>query len=212
VFFTSGGGQAVESAGKVAVQYVAALGQPARRPVISRDHAYHGTTSGALSITRIPAIRDPFEPLLPWAVKVPNTNRDRCLNRAESPARTLACADEVERTIRREGPETVAMIVMEPVQNTGDALVPPEGYWARRRRIADRYGILLVSDEECHWIFRDQLSPRIFSKGLICRADDRAEPVLVLSPTLVCGPQERRFIGKVLTEAITETAAAFANR
>ncbi|MFN5604705.1 MAG: aminotransferase class III-fold pyridoxal phosphate-dependent enzyme, partial [Actinomycetes bacterium] len=147
VFFTSGGGEALESAWKVAVQYFAAIGQPQRRKVISRDYAYHGTTLGALSITGIPAIREPFEPLLPWAVKVPNTNRYRCETCALSETCTLDCADEVERTILREGPETVAMIVMEPVQNTGGALVPPAGYWARMREIADKYGILLVSDE-----------------------------------------------------------------
>jgi adenosylmethionine-8-amino-7-oxononanoate aminotransferase len=67
------------------------------------------------------------------------------------------------------------------------------------------------SDAECNWLLRDQLSPRIYRKGLICRADDRADPVLVLSPTLVCGPDELRFIGRVLTEAITETAEAYAS-
>jgi adenosylmethionine-8-amino-7-oxononanoate aminotransferase len=349
VFFTAGGGEAVESAWKLAVQYFTNIGQPHRRKVISRYYAYHGTSLGALSITGIPAIREPFEPLFSWAVKVPNTSQYRCGMCAEQNACSLDCADEVERTILREGPETVAMVVMEPVQNTGGALVPPPGYWKRIREICDKYGILLVSDEvicgfgrlgywfgcerfeyqpdmitfakgvtsgyaplggvivsdrlaapflegeaavflhgltfgghpvscavalanidimeredllgnvrrneaifdevmeglrdlpfvgdvrgcgyfrvvelvkdkatkqsftddECNWLLRDELSPYIYNAGLICRADDRADPVLVLSPTLVCGEEELRFIGKVLTDALNHAATAFSTR
>jgi adenosylmethionine-8-amino-7-oxononanoate aminotransferase len=349
VFFTAGGGEAVESAWKLAVQYFTNIGQPDRRKVISRYYAYHGTSLGALSITGIPAIREPFEPLFSWAVKVPNTSQYRCGMCAEQNACSLDCADEVERTILREGPETVAMVVMEPVQNTGGALVPPPGYWKRIREICDKYQILLVSDEvicgfgrlgywfgcerfeyqpdmitfakgvtsgyaplggvivsdrlaapflegeaavflhgltfgghpvscavalanidimeredllgnvrrneaifdevmeglrdlpfvgdvrgcgyfrvielvkdkatkqsftddECNWILRDELSPYIYNAGLICRADDRADPVLVLSPTLVCGEEELRFIGKVLTDALNQAAIAFSTR
>jgi adenosylmethionine-8-amino-7-oxononanoate aminotransferase len=349
VFFTAGGGEAVESAWKLAVQYYTNIGQPNRRKVISRYYAYHGTSLGALSITGIPAIREPFEPLFSWAVKVPNTSQYRCGMCAEQNACSLDCADEVERTILREGPETVAMVVMEPVQNTGGALVPPPGYWKRIREICDKYQILLVSDEvicgfgrlgywfgcerfeyqpdmitfakgvtsgyaplggvivsdrlaapflegeaavflhgltfgghpvscavalanidimeredllgnvrrneaifdevmeglrdlpfvgdvrgcgyfrvielvkdkatkqsftddECNWLLRDELSPYIYNAGLICRADDRADPVLVLSPTLVCGEEELRFIGKVLTDALNHAAIAFSTR
>jgi adenosylmethionine-8-amino-7-oxononanoate aminotransferase len=349
VFFTAGGGEAVESAWKLAVQYFTNIGQPHRRKVISRYYAYHGTSLGALSITGIPAIREPFEPLFSWAVKVPNTSQYRCGMCAEQNACSLDCADEVERTILREGPETVAMVVMEPVQNTGGALVPPPGYWKRIREICDKYGVLLVSDEvicgfgrlgywfgcerfeyqpdmitfakgvtsgyaplggvivsdrlaapflegeaavflhgltfgghpvscavalanidimeredllgnvqrneaifdevmeglrdlpfvgdvrgcgyfrvvelvkdkatkqsftddECNWLLRDELSPYIYNAGLICRADDRADPVLVLSPTLVCGEEELRFIGKVLTDALNHAATAFSTR
>ena len=347
VFFTTGGGEAVESAWKLAIQYFAAIGQPERRKVISRRYAYHGTTIGALSITGIPAIREPFEPLLPWAVKAANTNAYRCDMCTGSCS--LACADDIEQVILREGPESVAMVILEPVQNTGGTLVPPAGYWARVREICDRYGILLVSDEvicafgrlgtwfgcerfdyqpdmitfakavtsgyaplggvivsdrlaapfleqpgrtylhgltfgghpvscavalenlrimeeddvlgnvrrneplfdeimeglrdlpivgdvrgcgyfrtielvrdketkqtfdseECNWLLRDILSPRIYSNGLICRADDRAEPVLVLAPTLICGPDELEFIGRVLTEAITYAADQYTRR
>ena len=349
VFFTVGGGEAVESAWKLAVQYFTNIGQPNRRKVISRYYAYHGTSLGALSITGIPAIREPFEPLFSWAIKVPNTSQYRCGMCAEQNACSLDCADEVERTILREGPETIAMVVMEPVQNTGGALVPPPGYWKRIREICDKYGILLVSDEvicgfgrlgywfgcerfeyqpdmitfakgvtsgyaplggvivsdrlaapflegesavflhgltfgghpvscavalanlelmeredllgnvrrneaifdevmedlrdlpfvgdvrgcgyfrvvelvkdkatkqsftddECNWLLRDQLSPHIYNAGLICRADDRADPVLVLSPTLVCGEEELRFIGKVLADALNHAATAFTTR
>jgi len=347
VFFTTGGGEAVESAWKLAVQYFAMIGQPERRKVVSRQYAYHGTTIGALSITGIPAIREPFEPLLPWAVKAANTNAYRC--EMCSGSCSLACADDIEQVILREGPETVAMVILEPVQNTGGTLVPPAGYWARVREICDRYGILLVSDEvicafgrlgtwfgcerfdyqpdmitfakavtsgyaplggvivsdrlaapflerpgnpflngitygghpvacavalenirimdeedvlgnvrrneplfdevmgglrdlpivgevrgcgyfrtvelvrdketkqtfdaeECNWLLRDILSPRLYANGLICRADDRAEPVLVLAPTLISGPTELEFIGQALTEAITYAADQYTRR
>jgi len=338
VFFTTGGGEAVESAWKLAMQYFAAIGQPQRRKVISRDYAYHGTSLGALSITGIPAIREPFEPLLPTAVKICNTNRYRCASCADAPACTLDCADDLERRILSEGPETVAMVIMEPVQNTGGTLVPPEGYWKKVRAICDKYGVLLVSDEvicafgrlghmfgcdrfgyqpdmitfakgvtsgysalggvivsdriaspfvedagrtylhgstfgghpvgcavalanldvleredlcgnvlrneplfddvmaslaelpivgdvrgcgyfrvaelvrdketketfsdeESEWLLRGVLSPILHDAGLICRADDRADPVVVLSPTLVCGEKELEFIRATLHHA-----------
>ena len=349
VFFTSGGGEAVESAWKIAVQYFAKIGQPTRRKVVSRTFAYHGTTLGALSISGIPAMREPFEPLFDWAVKANNTNRYRCAACANSTACTLDCADDIERRILAEGPETVAAVILEPMQNTGGALTPPEGYFARVREICDRYGVLLVSDEvicafgrlghwfgcerygyqpdmitfakgvtsgyaplggviasdrlaapfiegdgsvlmhgltfgghpvscavalanldvmerddilgnvrrheplfdslmeglrdvpmvgdvrgagyfrvlelvkdketketftpeECNWLLRDVLSPRIFNAGLICRADDRADPVLVVAPTLVCGETELTFLADVLREAITYAAGRYADR
>ena len=349
VFFTGGGGEAVESAWKLAMQYFAAIGQPQRRKVISRDYAYHGTSLGALSITGIPALREPFEPLLPHAVKIRNTNRYRCESCAGTPACTLDCADDLERRIIAEGPDTVAMVIMEPVQNTGGALVPPDGYWARVRATCDKYGILLVSDEvicgfgrlghmfgcerfgyqpdmitfakgvtsgyapmggvlvsdriaapfiedqdrtfmhgqtfgghpvscavalanldilesedlcghvlrheplfdevmnslldlpivgdvrgcgyfrvaelvrdkdtretftaeESEWLLRGVVSPMLYDAGLICRADDRADPVVVLAPTLVCGESEIEFIGATLRNAFTEAWNEFNRR
>ncbi len=348
VFFTTGGGEAVESAWKLAVQYFAAIGQPGRRKVISRHYAYHGTTLGALSITGIPAIKNPWEPLLPGAVKVANTNQYRCGMCASAGACTLACADDIEARIVMEGPGTVACVILEPVQNTGGALVPPPGYWQRVREICDRHGVLLVSDEvicafgrlghwfgcdrfgyqpdmivfakgvtsgyaplggviasdrlaapfleggrvflhgltfgghpvscavalanidlmereginanvlaneplfdevmariaelpivgqvrgcgyfrvaelikdkdhrttftddECDWLLRDVLSPALYKAGLFCRADDRADPVVVLAPTLTCGPDELRFIGDTLIRVFTDAWDAFQSR
>ncbi len=348
VFFTTGGGEAVESAWKLAVQYFAAIGQPGRRKVISRHYAYHGTTLGALSITGIPAIKNPWEPLLPGAVKVVNTNQYRCSMCASAGVCTLACADDIEARIVMEGPDTVACVVLEPVQNTGGALVPPPGYWQRVREICDRHGVLLVSDEvicafgrlghwfgcdrfgyqpdmivfakgvtsgyaplggvivsdrlaspfleggrvflhgltfgghpvscavalanidlmdredinasvlaneplfdevmariaelpivgqvrgcgyfrvaelikdkerrttftddECDWLLRDVLSPALYKAGLFCRADDRADPVVVLAPTLTCGPDELRFIGDTLIRVFTDAWDAFQSR
>ena len=348
VFFTTGGGEAVESAWKLAVQYFAAIGQPQRRKVLSRYNAYHGTTLGALSITGIPAIKNPWEPLLPGTVKVHNTNRYRCSMCANAGECSLACADDIEARILMEGPDTVAAVILEPVQNTGGAIVPPAGYWQRVREICDKYGVLLVSDEvicafgrlgywfgcerfgyqpdmivfakgvtsgyaplggvlvsdrlaapfleggrtflhgltfgghpvscavalanidlmereqlnaavlrnepvfdevmarigelpivgdvrgcgffrvaelvkdksaktsfndeECNWLLRGVLSPALYKAGLFCRADDRAEPVVVLSPPLTCGPEELRFIGDTIVTAFADAWIAFLAR
>jgi len=348
VFFTTGGGEAVESAWKLAVQYFAAIGQPGRRKVISRHYAYHGTTLGALSITGIPAIKNPWEPLLPGTIKVANTNQYRCGMCAAARACTLACADDIEARIVMEGPDTVACVILEPVQNTGGALVPPPGYWRRVREICDRYGVLLVSDEvicgfgrlgewfgcirfdyqpdmivfakgvtsgyaplggviasdrmaapflerdevflhgltfgghpvscavalanidlierddiignvrqhesvfddvmqrvaespivgqvrgcgyfrvaelvkdkaarttftsdECDWLLRGVLSPALYKAGLFCRADDRAEPVVVLAPPLTCTADELSFIGDTLVAVFADAWDAYQSR
>jgi adenosylmethionine-8-amino-7-oxononanoate aminotransferase len=148
VFFTSGGSEAVESAWKLARQYFKIVGQPNRYKVISRDIAYHGTTLGALSITGIPALRTPFEPLVPGSVSVANTNFYRAPYFADDlEAFGRWAADEIGRAIEREGPETVAAVYLEPVQNAGGCFAPPPGYFERVREICDRTGVLLVSDE-----------------------------------------------------------------
>lgn len=348
VFFTTGGGEAVESAWKLAIQYFALIGQHMRRKVISRHHAYHGTTLGALSITGIPAIKNPWEPLLPGTVKVANTNSYRCGMCAKAGACTLACADDIEARILMEGPDTVACVILEPVQNSGGAFVPPPGYWQRVREICDKYGVLLVSDEvicgfgrlghwfgcerfgfqpdmivfakgvtsgyaplggvivsdrlaapflegtqtflhgltfgghpvscavalanidiieredllgnvlrnetafndvmarvaklpmvgevrgcgffrvaelvkdkdnkttftsdECDWLLRGVLSPALYKAGLFCRADDRADPVVVLAPPLTCNAAELDFIGDILVNVFTNAWNDFQSR
>ena len=151
VFFTSGGSEAVESAWKLARQYFHIIGQPQRHKVIARHLSYHGTTLGALAITGLPAYREPFQPVTPGAVHVANTNRFRPafshLDPNDEDAFSAACADAVEQAIVMEGPDTVAAVFVEPVQNAGGCIPPPDGYFARLREICDRYGVLLVSDE-----------------------------------------------------------------
>ena len=147
VFFTTGGSEAVESAWKLARQYFKAIGQPERHKVISRHLSYHGTSMGALSITGLAAIRMPFEPLVPGALKVANTNQYRCYMCGHLDACTLGCADDIEQMILREGPGSIAAVFLEPVQNAGGCFVPPDGYFRRVRDICDKYGVLLVSDE-----------------------------------------------------------------
>ncbi len=149
VFFTTSGSEAVESAWKLAKQYFKLIGEPGRYKVISRDIAYHGTSMGALAITGLAAIKHPFEPLLPGGVRVPNTNFYRAPDFLAGDEAEFAqwAADEIERAILREGPESVAAVFLEPVQNSGGCFPPPPGYFQRVREICDRYGVLLVSDE-----------------------------------------------------------------
>ena len=341
VFFTSGGSEAVESAWKLARQYFRMTGQPQRTKVISRDIAYHGTTMGALSITGLPDLKTPFEPLVPGAIKVPNTNFYRAeLFADDEVAFGQWAADEIERAMLREGADTIAAVYLEPVQNAGGCFPPPPGYFERVRQICDRHGVLLVSDEVIcafgrlgHWfgserygyqpdiitvakgltsgyaplgamiaserlvqpflaegasflhgitfaghpvscavalanldvfegehilehvrdtegafrtgleslydlpivgdvrgagffygielvkdketrlsfddeeserLLRGYLSGALFEAGLICRADDRGDPVVQLSPPLICGPAEIEFIVSTLREVLTE--------
>src|SRR5881394_1332938 len=128
VFFVSGGSEAVESAWKLARQYHTMNGER-RWKAVSRHVAYHGTTMGALSINGIPALRTPFEPLVPEVLHVRNTNRyHRPAGETEAEF-TSFLLDELEQTIEAAGPDTVAMVMMEPVQNAGGAFTAPEGYW-----------------------------------------------------------------------------------
>jgi adenosylmethionine-8-amino-7-oxononanoate aminotransferase len=145
-FFVSGGSEAVESAWKLARQYHQARGER-RWKVVSRRTAYHGTTMGALSINGIAELRNAFEPLVPGTVHVRNTNRyHRPVDETEAEF-TAFLLDDLESAILQEGPGTVAMVIMEPVQNAGGSFTPPRGYWQGVREICDRYGILLCADE-----------------------------------------------------------------
>ncbi|MFC7727678.1 aspartate aminotransferase family protein [Nocardioides sp. GCM10028917] len=149
VFFTTGGGEAVESAWKLAKQYFKLTGKPNKHKVISRAVAYHGTPQGALSITGIPPLKEMFEPLVPGAHKVPNTNfyrRPEFIGDDEKAFGRWA-ADRIAEAIEFEGPDTVAAVFLEPVQNAGGCFPPPPGYFERVREICDQYDVLLVSDE-----------------------------------------------------------------
>jgi adenosylmethionine-8-amino-7-oxononanoate aminotransferase len=334
VFFTSGGSEAVDSALKLCRQYHKLTGNAGRYKVISRKVAYHGTTMGALTATGIPAARAPFEPIFPGSAHVPNTNPYR--PEVDDPA------EAIREKILFEGPETVSCVILEPVQNSGGCLVPPDGYWQRVREICDEFGILLISDEvicafgrlgeyfgaerlgyepdlittakglpssyapmgaviasdkvfepfshdrttfshgitfgghpvasavalanldvfedeqlnahvranegafqemldslrdipivgdvrgmgyfwsielvrdqatkehftaeETEWLLRGFLSPELFNRGLICRADDRGDPVLQLSPPLIAGPEQFEEIRSIMRPVLEEAA------
>ena len=347
VFFTTGGSEAVDTAWKLARQYFKAVGQPDRTKVISRDLAYHGTTMGALSITGLPAIKEPFEPLVPGAVKVRHTSSFRSGHDFDEEWAEI-CARDIEDRILMEGPDTVAAVYLEPVQNTGGTLPPPPGYFARVREICDRHGVLLVSDEvicafgrlgewfgsdrfgyrpdmitfakgvtsgysplggvlvsdrlaqpfveahstflhgitfgghpvscavamanldlmehedllgnvsrrasgfqerleglldlpivgdvrgdgflrtvelvrdpdtletftdeECAWLLKGQISHRLFESGLMCRSDDRSDPMILLSPPLIAGDDELDLIESVLRSVLTEAWTSLQHR
>ncbi|KPV51117.1 aminotransferase class III [Kouleothrix aurantiaca] len=146
-FFVSGGSEAVETALKLAKATQRRRGFPERHKTISRRVAYHGTTMGALSVNGLTGIRNGFGPLVPGARHVPLPHRFRCSYCALHAQCTNTCADEIERLIEFEGPETIAAIIMEPVQNSGGAIVPPPEYLRRVRQICDHYGILMIADE-----------------------------------------------------------------
>ncbi|MDO9355276.1 MAG: aspartate aminotransferase family protein [Solirubrobacteraceae bacterium] len=340
VFFTSGGGEAVESAIKLSRQYHKETGNPLKVKLIARDTAYHGTTMGALAATGITGLRAPFEPFTPGGCHVPNTNT---YHLPDDPNRDpLWAANAIEERILFEGPDTVAAVILEPVQNAGGCFTPPEGYFQRVREICDRYDVLMISDEViCSWgrlgewfgaqrfgyqpdlittakgitsayapmgaviasdkvfepfshghksfvhgftfaghpvaaacalanieiferedlnghvrehapafeamlnglrdipivgdvrgdgyfraieLVKDQdtkasfsdaesedllrgfLSGALYEEGLICRADDRGDPVIQLSPPLIAGPEEFEFIGTVLRKVLTQAA------
>jgi adenosylmethionine-8-amino-7-oxononanoate aminotransferase len=118
-----------------------------RWKAVSRHIAYHGTTMGALSINGIPALRAPFEPLVPEVLHVRNTNRYHRPPDETEEQFTKFLLDDLDHTINAAGPETVAMVIMEPVQNAGGSFTPPAGYWRGVREICDRYEILLCADE-----------------------------------------------------------------
>jgi adenosylmethionine-8-amino-7-oxononanoate aminotransferase len=152
VFFTSGGGEAVETAWKLAKNYFKLTGKPLKHKVISRAIAYHGTTQGALSITGLPLLKQQFEPLVPSTFRVPNTNYYRSTEHGAPEGLTPEqfgrwAADQVAVAIENEGPDTVAAVFLEPVQNAGGCFPPPPGYFERVREICDEYDVLLVSDE-----------------------------------------------------------------
>lgn len=151
VFFTTGGGEAVETAFKLAKYFWKLQGRPTKHKVISRYVAYHGTPQGALAITGIPAMKEMFEPVTPGGFRVPNTNIYRA-DEMGFPGGTeeefgLWAANRIEEMINFEGPETVAAVFLEPVQNSGGCFPPPKGYFQRVREICDKYDVLLVADE-----------------------------------------------------------------
>jgi len=151
VFFSSGGGEGVETAFKLAKYYWKLQGRPTKHKVISRSVAYHGTTQGALAITGIPGMKEMFEPVTPGGFRVPNTNFYRAAEMGAPADDEFLfgqwAANRIEEMILFEGPETVAAVFLEPVQNSGGAFPPPPGYFARVREICDQYDVLLVADE-----------------------------------------------------------------
>jgi adenosylmethionine-8-amino-7-oxononanoate aminotransferase len=169
VFFVSGGSEAVESAWKLARQYYEARSDHKRAQLVERMEpgeriemlfpserrwkavarriAYHGTTMGALSINGIASLRVPFEPLVPDVIHVRNTNRYHRPPEETEAEFTAFLLEDLEEAILQAGPESIAMVIMEPVQNAGGSYTPPEGYWKGVREICDRYEILLCADE-----------------------------------------------------------------
>ncbi len=148
VFFTNSGSEAVEAAIKVARNWHRAHGRGQRHKIVAREVAYHGTTMGALSATGLTDLKVPFEPSMPGGVHAPNTNEFHWPEDRDP----LWAAEELGHRIEFEGPDTVAAVILEPLQNAGGCIPPQEGYFQRVREICDEHGILLISDEViCSW-------------------------------------------------------------
>jgi taurine-pyruvate aminotransferase len=148
VFFSNSGSEAVETALKMARQ-CSRLMHPGenRYKIIARHRGYHGFTMGGLSATGQTARRTAFEPLVPGFLHVAPPDHYRCGFCSTQPACTLGCADEIERVIRMEGPDTVAAVIAEPVIGGGGIFPAPDGYFERLRATCDKYGVLLIADE-----------------------------------------------------------------
>ncbi|MGC8718497.1 MAG: aspartate aminotransferase family protein [Thermodesulforhabdaceae bacterium] len=148
VYFVSGGSEAVETAVKVVRQYWRDAGQPERYKVIGRWTSFHGNTLGALAFGGHTARRRPYLPLFPHTPHVSPCYCYHCFYGMSPDTCDLACAEELEKTILYEGPDSVAAFIAEPVIGaTAGAVVPRDGYWQRIREICDSYGVLLIADE-----------------------------------------------------------------
>lgn len=146
-FFTSGGAESTESSIKTARFYWKTEGKPEKVKIISRDYAYHGVTLAAMSATGMQAYWTMFEPRVPNFLHIPSPYPYRFEGGDSAISQGVAAANLLEEAILREGPETVAGFIAEPVQGAGGVIVPQDDYFPRIREICDKYGVLLISDE-----------------------------------------------------------------
>lgn len=138
VYFTTSGAEANETAFKIARYYWKRRGVPTKTKIISRHHAYHGVTLGAMSATGIPGYHAMFTPLVPGFVHIPPSYPYRYPG---------SMAEALEEAILREDPNTVAAFIAEPVMGAGGVIPPTPDYFPQVRQICDRYGVLLIADE-----------------------------------------------------------------
>ena len=146
-YLTSGGGESTDSNIKLARYYWKLKGKPDKTKVISRIWGYHGVTMAAMCATGIPAYWPMFEPRIPGFSHIPSPYPYLYEAPEGSKSQGIAAADELEKQILEEGPDTVAMFIAEPVQGAGGVIVPQEDYFKRIREICDQYEVLLVADE-----------------------------------------------------------------
>ena len=146
-YFTSGGAEATDTSIKTARFFWKAHGRPDKVKVISRRRAYHGLTLAAMSATGLPAFWPMFEPRVPGFVHIDAPDPYRFTNSDPSLSLGVAAANELEAAILREGADTVAAFIAEPVQGAGGVIIPPPDYFARIREICDRHDVLFISDE-----------------------------------------------------------------
>jgi putrescine---pyruvate transaminase len=146
-YFTSGGGEATDTSIKTARFYWKAMGKPDKVKIISRLRGYHGLTIGAMSATGLPAFWPMFEPRVPGFLHIDAPDPYRFVSPDPAQSIGMAAANQLEAAIVREGADTVAAFIAEPVQGAGGVIIPPPGYFARIREICDRHDVLFISDE-----------------------------------------------------------------
>ncbi len=148
VFLTSGGSEANESAFKTARFYWKAQGRPDKVKIIARDQAYHGLTLQTMSATGMgPGYWKMFEPRVPGFVHVPTCYPYRCQTARPGESAGQAAARALEEAILREGPDTVAAFVAEPIHGAGGVFYPTDDYWPHVREVCTRHDVLLIADE-----------------------------------------------------------------
>jgi adenosylmethionine-8-amino-7-oxononanoate aminotransferase len=147
VAFTSGGSEANESVIRLVRLYWRLRGQPDKIKIVALNRAYHGSSNGAVSLTGLPFFHQYYEPLLPGVLRMVRPFCYRCELKLQYPSCALACADELERVIRKEGADHIGAFIAEPVQGVGGVVVPPDGYHQRIRAICDKYDVLMIADE-----------------------------------------------------------------
>jgi putrescine aminotransferase len=143
-YFASGGGEANDTAYKIARLYWKQRGEPDRVNIVSRIRDYHGLTYGATSATGLANFWKGFEPLAPGFLHAPSPNPYRFAGQGSAGAAYVHALEEV---ILKAGPNTVAAVVAEPVQGAGGVIVPPADYFPLLRKVCDKYGLLLIADE-----------------------------------------------------------------
>ena len=147
VVFTSGGSESNESVIRYVRAYSRLRGKPDKIGIVALANAYHGSTTGAASLTGLATFHRYFEPLMPDVLRMARAYRYRCELCGNHPACTNACADDLERVVAETGAERIGAVIVEPIQGVGGVVIPPPGYLERLRAICDRHDLLLVVDE-----------------------------------------------------------------
>jgi adenosylmethionine-8-amino-7-oxononanoate aminotransferase len=146
-FFTCGGAESTESAFKTARFFWITQGKTEKTKIISREYGYHGVTLAAMSATGLPAFWPMFGGKLPGFIHIPSPYPYRFVSDDPSVSPGVAAANLLEKAILKEGPETVAAFIAEPVQGSGGLIVPPDDYFSRIREICNKYDVLFIADE-----------------------------------------------------------------
>lgn len=147
VVFTSGGSEANETVIRLVRLYWRLRQRPDKIKIVALNRAYHGSSNGAASLTGLPYFHQHYAPMLPGVAHMPRPFCYRCELGLTFPQCGLACADELERIVEREGADSIGAFIAEPVQGVGGVIVPPPGYFERIRAICDRHQILMIVDE-----------------------------------------------------------------